>query len=102
MGELGAFLKIARADTPERAPAERVGDHREFLLALVSEHYERTASAVAGELLEAWDASRFLKVMPHDYKRALSELGDEEIRYDDAPLSSGGAGFVTKESEAAA
>ena len=31
MGELGAFLKIARADTPERAPRERVGDHREFV-----------------------------------------------------------------------
>ena len=31
MGELGAFLKIARADTPERAPGERVGDHREFV-----------------------------------------------------------------------
>jgi glutamate synthase (NADPH/NADH) small chain len=31
MGELGAFLKIDRADTPERSPGERVGDHREFV-----------------------------------------------------------------------
>ena len=31
MGELGAFKKIARAETPERTPAERVGDHREFV-----------------------------------------------------------------------
>jgi len=31
MGELGAFKRIGRADTPERAPAERVGDHREFV-----------------------------------------------------------------------
>ena len=31
MGELGAFLKIDRADTPERTPGERVGDHREFV-----------------------------------------------------------------------
>jgi len=31
MGELGAFLKITRADTPERAPGERVGDHHEFV-----------------------------------------------------------------------
>jgi glutamate synthase (NADPH/NADH) small chain len=31
MGELGAFKKIARAETPARAPAERVGDHREFV-----------------------------------------------------------------------
>ncbi|HKT43275.1 MAG TPA: glutamate synthase subunit beta [Gaiellaceae bacterium] len=34
MGELGAFLKIARADTPERPPSERVGDHREFVRTL--------------------------------------------------------------------
>ena len=34
MGELGAFLKISRAETPERAPGERVGDHREFVKTL--------------------------------------------------------------------
>ena len=34
MGELGAFLKIDRAATPERPPGERVGDHREFVRTL--------------------------------------------------------------------
>src|SRR5258707_8355289 len=34
MGELGAFLKITRAETPERTPSERVGDHREFVKVL--------------------------------------------------------------------
>ena len=34
MGELGAFLKIQRAETPERPPGERVGDHREFVRTL--------------------------------------------------------------------
>jgi len=34
VGELGAFLKIARAETPERPPGERVGDHREFVRTL--------------------------------------------------------------------
>ena len=34
MGELGAFLKIDRAETPERAPSERIGDHREFVRTL--------------------------------------------------------------------
>jgi glutamate synthase (NADPH/NADH) small chain len=34
MGELGAFLKIARAETPERPPSERIGDHREFVRTL--------------------------------------------------------------------
>jgi glutamate synthase (NADPH/NADH) small chain len=31
MGELGAFLKIGRADPLERDPLERIGDHREFV-----------------------------------------------------------------------
>ncbi len=31
MGELGAFLKIDRADPLERDPGERVGDYREFV-----------------------------------------------------------------------
>ena len=31
MGELGAFLKIERVNQPERDPAERRGDYREFV-----------------------------------------------------------------------
>jgi glutamate synthase (NADPH/NADH) small chain len=31
VGELGAFLKVDRADNPERDPRERVGDYREFV-----------------------------------------------------------------------
>ena len=34
MGEIGGFKKFARAETPERAPAERVGDHFEFVRTL--------------------------------------------------------------------
>jgi glutamate synthase (NADPH) small chain len=34
MGEIGGFKKYARAETPERAPLERVADHREFVRAL--------------------------------------------------------------------
>ena len=34
MGELGAFMKLNRAETPERPPAERVHDHREFVTTL--------------------------------------------------------------------
>src|SRR5437764_492497 len=41
MGELGAFLKINRAETPERAPSERVGDHREFVKVLPSVELKR-------------------------------------------------------------
>jgi glutamate synthase (NADPH/NADH) small chain len=34
MGEIGGFKKFARAEAPERAPGERVGDHREFVRSL--------------------------------------------------------------------
>jgi glutamate synthase (NADPH) small chain len=34
MGKLGGFLQIDRADGPERAPAERVHDYKEFLQTL--------------------------------------------------------------------
>jgi glutamate synthase domain-containing protein 3 len=36
---------------------------------------------VAERVLDAWDdeLSRFVKVMPHDYKRALLELAEEKV-----------------------
>ncbi len=37
MGELGAFLRLGRVEIPERDPAERVADYREFLGALPAE-----------------------------------------------------------------
>ena len=73
------------------------------LVALVEEHRLRTGSSVAGRLLADWDGAlgRFVKVMPHDYKRALAELdaaGDQS----DRPISTGGDGFLTAETEEAA
>ena len=55
----------------------RRGRTRE-LRALVEEHVERTGSAVAERLLARWDESvpRFVKVIPHDYKRALDGQPD--------------------------
>jgi glutamate synthase domain-containing protein 3 len=41
------------------------------LRALLEEHVERTGSTFAAELLDDWDLDRFVKVMPHDYRRAL-------------------------------
>jgi glutamate synthase domain-containing protein 3 len=47
----------------------------------VEEHANRTGSPVAQRLLDEWDESlaRFVKVMPHDYKRALLELAEEKV-----------------------
>jgi glutamate synthase (NADPH) large chain len=68
--------------------------------ALVEEHLERTGSAVAERVLEAWDGwlPRFVKVMPHDYKRALAETA---VTYESGhPVSTGGDGFLTAETAA--
>ncbi len=79
-------------------------DDVDAIRALVEEHLERTGSPVAARVLAGWDEvlPRFVKVMPHDYKRALAELAENggEVYYsDDHPVSSHGGGFVTTESE---
>jgi glutamate synthase (NADPH/NADH) large chain/glutamate synthase (ferredoxin) len=80
----------------------------EILRALVEEHLERTGSPVAARVLAEWDEylARFVKVMPHDYKRALAELaaaGNGHVVFtDDHPVSTAGEGFVTTEAEEAA
>jgi glutamate synthase domain-containing protein 3 len=53
-------------------------DARE-LRELVAEHAQRTGSPVAERVLAQWSQllSKFVKVMPHDYKRALEELARE-------------------------
>ncbi len=68
-------------------------DDADTLRALVEEHAERAGSTVATGLLEDWDAvpRRFVKVMPHDFRRALAEA-----------VSAGGVGFLTRETEEAA
>ena len=52
------------------------------LRAMIEEHQRRTDSPVAARVLSEWerllDAGAFVKVMPHDYKRVLRELAEEE------------------------
>jgi glutamate synthase domain-containing protein 3 len=62
---------------------------------LVEEHLERTGSVVAERVLREWAEylPRFVKVMPHDYKRALREMAEAEA------ASTGGEGFVATETE---
>ena len=47
----------------------------------IEQHGECTGSAVAERLLADWDdqLASFVKVMPHDYKRALLELSREKV-----------------------
>ena len=50
-------------------------DEADELRGWVEEHRERTGSRVAARLLDDWQATlnKVVKVMPHDYKRALAE-----------------------------
>ncbi len=68
------------------------------IVTLVGEHLERTGSPVAAGVLAdaAAISGRFVKVMPHDYKRALADL---EIERNAHPVSTGGGGFFTAETE---
>jgi glutamate synthase domain-containing protein 2/glutamate synthase domain-containing protein 1/glutamate synthase domain-containing protein 3 len=61
---------------------------------LIEEHERRTDSSVAGQILDYWQKAqlRFVKVMPHDYRAALEEHRDQ-------PVSAGGHGLFTRESE---
>jgi glutamate synthase domain-containing protein 3 len=61
---------------------------------LIEEHERRTYSPVAGRLLDDWLRLQrhFVKVMPHDYRAALE-------RHRDQPVSAGGHGLFTRESE---
>jgi glutamate synthase domain-containing protein 3 len=79
--ELVGFDDISEADAIE-------------LHELVEEHHLRTQSPVAARLLRDWQRAlaSFVKVMPHDYKRALTELAAEE-----ETVSTVGAGFVATE-----
>lgn len=62
---------------PERVNAEMVELERltppdeDILRDLLRRHAEETDSPVAAGLLSQWDPSRFTKIMPVDYKRAL-------------------------------
>jgi glutamate synthase (NADPH/NADH) large chain/glutamate synthase (ferredoxin) len=79
MGMVG-FEDLAEADAIE-------------LREMIQEHWERTASPVAARVLESWqellEASRFVKVMPHDYKRVLRELAEQEQAQAAAPAGAG-------------
>src|SRR5262249_42654359 len=70
----------------------------ETIVALLDEHARLTGSTVAESVLADIERIpvRFVKVMPHDYKRALADL---EIERDDHPVSTGGGGFFTAETE---
>jgi glutamate synthase (NADPH/NADH) large chain/glutamate synthase (ferredoxin) len=64
------------------------------LRAMIEEHGQRTGSPVAARVLGDWkgllERGAFVKVMPHDYKRVLRELAEQEATVAaDAPVAGG-------------
>jgi glutamate synthase domain-containing protein 3 len=76
-----AYIWDTRGDFARRCNMELVGldeidgEDEQALHVLIDEHRRRTGSPVAERILANWDVElrRFVKVMPHDYKRALQE-----------------------------
>jgi glutamate synthase domain-containing protein 3 len=83
-----AYVLDANGSFRSRCNTELVGfdeirpDEAVELRGWIEEHAERTGSPLAARISEDWDAQlpRFVKVMPHDYKRALSERVAEQER----------------------
>jgi glutamate synthase (NADPH/NADH) large chain len=49
---------------------------------LIQRHYEYTASSVAKRILEHWNEylPKFVKVMPMEYRRVLTDMQARQIR----------------------
>jgi glutamate synthase domain-containing protein 3 len=58
---------------------DMLGFDAERLRILIERHHLHTASARAAEILENWDTvlGSFVKVMPRDYRRALTDMANE-------------------------
>jgi glutamate synthase (NADPH/NADH) large chain len=75
-----SMVTLEKLQTLEEQAGPPVGWHREMsdeslLKTLIEDHHRWTGSLRARELLDNWAASRakFIKVFPHEYKRALAE-----------------------------
>jgi hypothetical protein len=81
LGRPGRPDFAARRDAACSARGNRCQRHagradEALLHELIERHLRFTGSTVARALLDGWEAARtkFVKVFPHEYKRALAEL----------------------------
>ncbi|MDQ4071290.1 MAG: glutamate synthase subunit alpha, partial [Actinomycetota bacterium] len=70
----------ARCNTEMVRFAEISESESKELLALIEEHRDRTDSPVAAGFVQSWDdaVTRFVKVLPYDYERAMAEQASRE------------------------
>jgi glutamate synthase domain-containing protein 3 len=98
----GTFSTRCNTELVEFEPLEE--SDVDTIRSLVESHQRHTGSLVAARVLDEWELHLplFAKVMPRDYKRALADLQSQNGQVssrDDHPVSSGGEGFLTTESE---
>jgi len=74
LDEKGDFSSLCNTEMVALESVKSQED-RDSLHRLLSEHLSNTGSANAERVLSNWDAMlpKFVKIMPHDYKRALAE-----------------------------
>jgi len=74
LDEDGSFSSLCNVDMVGLEPVVEEDD-RTVLRHLIEEHLHYTKSESARRVLETWEdvLPRFVKVMPHDYKRVLEE-----------------------------
>ena len=77
--EQGTFPSLCNTEMVALEPVEDQQD-LEALRRMLSEHARLTGSTRAERVLADWDdaVAKFVKVMPHDYKRALMERAKQE------------------------
>jgi glutamate synthase (ferredoxin) len=70
----GSFPTRVNMEMVELDPLD--GQDLDYVKRMITRHVEFTGSTRGREILDRWEAeqSRFVKVMPTDYKRALAEL----------------------------
>ena len=101
----GGFPALCNLEMVELEKVEDAIDVAE-LKRIIELHYQHTSSTVAAEILATWNeaVTHFHKIMPSDYKRALSEL-EEEKHYaasaNDGQPSDLPGGLAVKEDTAA-
>jgi glutamate synthase (NADPH/NADH) large chain len=77
MCELDRVLPAAEQQEKVDEAIWHLGETDEFILrGLVESHFRHTGSLRARMILDQWASmrARFVKVFPHEYKRALKEL----------------------------
>ncbi len=82
LNEKGNFDYYCNMGMVELSLVEDLNDIRE-LKELIQKHYDLTHSPKAGKILNEWDQylSRFIKVIPYEYKKVLEEQKLEALKH---------------------